>query len=402
MKSTVASVALPAWILGHDPTAKIIGITYGAELTSKFSFDFRRILNSDFYLRTFVDTCILDGKNTDTEVVLTAGGSWFGTSITGAITGRGADFIICDDPMKAQDVSSDVRRETAIEVFQNTILTRLDNQVTGAFVVVMQRLHANDFVGALLARSDNWTVLNLPALAEEEQTVQIDDEQFYVREAGELLHAERLPLSVLTQIRDDMGPDAFEAQYQQRPIPRGGLIIQADWIRHHTIKDHKAIKGGKVIQSWDTAGKIGARNSFSVCTTWLKADGQYYLLDLIRGRFNYVTLKDTACEYAHRFRPNVILVEDASTGTALAAELQKAVPFVVKPVPVRLDKVDRLFEQQGKFASGRVHFPKDAPFLPELLRELLSFPQSKTTDQVDSISQALAYQGSDYTLDNVR
>jgi predicted phage terminase large subunit-like protein len=95
------------------------------------------------------------------------------------------------------------------------------------------------------------------------------------------------------------------------------------------------------------------------------------------------------------------LIEDASTGTALATELQKAVPFVVKPVPVRLDKVDRLFEQQGKFASGRVHFPKDAPFLPELLRELLSFPQSKTTDQVDSISQALAYQGSDYTLDNV-
>ena len=148
--------------------------------------------------------------------------------------------------------------------------------------------------------------------------------------------------------------------------------------------------------------QAGPRNSYSVCTTWLLKDDNYYLLDLVRGRFDFATLEDEPINYAKKFKPYRILVEDASTGAALAPKLQKAASCAVELVPVQLDKVSRLFLQQGKFAAGRVHLPEGAPFLPDLLKELLSFPQSRTTDQVDSISQALAYQGSTYTLAHVR
>jgi predicted phage terminase large subunit-like protein len=234
------------------------------------------------------------------------------------------------------------------------------------------------------------------------EKIRISDTEFYHRMAGEPLHEEREPLEVLEAIRQEIGPSVFAAQYQQAPIPPGGLMIDKEWIRYHSGEFPARTYGHIIIQSWDTAGKDGPRNSFSVCTTWLLLKGNYYLLDLVRGRFNYPQLRDTAIQCARQFKPNAILIEDASTGIALAQELRKIVPFVVKSIPVEMDKVNRLFVQQGKFASGRVHFPKDASYLAPLLTELLSFPQSRTSDQVDSISQALAYQHSGYTLAYVR
>lgn len=178
-------------------------------------------------------------------------------------------------------------------------------------------------------------------------------------------------------------------------------MIKKDWLRYHQITEFKPSYRRRIIQSWDTAGKAGPRNSFSVCTTWLLENDVYFLIDLVRGRFDYPTLETTAVNLAERFKPNRILVEDASTGMVLGPALRKATRCVVELVPVALDKVSRLYLQQGKFASGRVQVPANAPFLSDLLKELLSFPQSKTTDQVDSISQALAHKGSSYTLDYI-
>jgi predicted phage terminase large subunit-like protein len=402
LKSIISSVALPAWALGRQPGSKIVSITYSSALAAKYANDFRLVVGSQWYCRAFPNTRISGHKDTEVETVFTAGGYRFGTSTTGTITGRGGDLVICDDPIKSQDVWSDVKREANNKLFRETILSRLDDKQTGAIVVVMQRLHANDFVGSLIESSGDWTVLNLAAIAEHDERIQIGDDEFYDRKAGEALHAEREPLAVLHQIRQEMGPDAWAAQYQQDPVPPGGLLIKPEWLRFHNIKTFEPSYRHRILQSWDTAGKPGPRNSYSVCTTWLLKDNNYYLLDLLRGRFDFATLEDVAFNYAKRFKPYRILVEDASTGAALAPKLQKAASCAVHLVPVQLDKVSRLFLQQGKFASGRVHLPEGAPFLPDLLKELLRFPQSKTTDQVDSISQALAYQGSTYTLANVR
>lgn len=402
LKSIIASVAFPAWVLGLEPWRKIVSITYSSTLAAKYANDFRLVVGSPSYQRAFPNTRVSRHKDTEIETVFTAGGYRFGTSTTGTITGRGGDIVVCDDPIKSQDVWSNVKREANNKLFRETILSRLDDKQTGAIVVVMQRLHANDFVGALLEASDDWTVLNFPAIAERDERIQIGDDEYYHRKAGEPLHAEREPLSVLQQIRQEMGPDAWAAQYQQDPVPPGGLIINRDWLRFHKIKILEPSHRHRIFQSWDTAGKVGPRNSFSVCTTWLVENDNYYLIDLVRGRFDYPMLEDTAINLAKKYKPYRILIEDASTGQALAPSLRKAVPCAVVLVPVQLDKVSRLFLQQGKFASGRVFFPENAHFLAELLKELLSFPQSKTTDQVDSISQALAYQGSTYTLDHVR
>ena len=401
LKSIISSVALPAWELGRDPSRKIVSVTYSSMLAAKYANDFRSVVNSPWYRQVFPHTRVSPHKDTEVETVFTAGGFRYGTSTHGTITGRGGDILICDEPIKAQDVGSDTKREANNELFRSTILSRLENKQTGAIVVVMQRLHANDFVGSLLEMSDGWTVLNLPAIAERDERIQIGDNEFFYRTAGQPLHAEWEPLSLLHQLREEMGPDAWAAQYQQDPIPAGGLIIKQEYLRYHKIKAPEQSYRHHIFQSWDTAGKAGPRNSYSVCTTWLLENGNYYLLDLVRGRFDFATLEDVAFNYAKKHMPCRILVEDASTGAALAPKLRNACASVVELVPVTLDKISRLFLQQGKFASGRVHLPEGAPFLPELLKELLSFPQCRTTDQVDSISQALAYEGSTYTLDNI-
>jgi predicted phage terminase large subunit-like protein len=172
-------------------------------------------------------------------------------------------------------------------------------------------------------------------------------------------------------------------------------MIRRDWLRYFEKAPERASRS-KVIQSWDTAAKDGAQNDWSVCTTWLIIDKHFYLLHLSRGRYEYPRLRDTAFTLAERFKPDTILVEDASTGSALAQELKAKRSWAVRLVPIERDKVGRLYVQQAKFEAGLVLFPKGAEFLPELEAELLAFPQGRTDDQVDSISQALAYKGSNY------
>ena len=172
-------------------------------------------------------------------------------------------------------------------------------------------------------------------------------------------------------------------------------MIKRPWLRYYD-EIPKDISYSRIIQSWDTAAKDGAQNDWSVCTTWLVADDNYYLLDLVRDRFEYPLLRDTAIELANRFKPHEILIEEACTGIALAQELRDKGDFFVNPVKIDRDKQGRLYVQQAKFVAGRVWFPKNAPFLPELEAELLTFPQSRHDDQVDSISQALAYDGDGY------
>ena len=146
------------------------------------------------------------------------------------------------------------------------------------------------------------------------------------------------------------------------------------------------------MQSWDTAGKDGPQNSWSVCTTWILLGEDFYLIDLVRGRYLFHELQETALAQARKHRPQWVHIEDASTGTALADMLKRSYfDGLVKLVPVERDKIGRLFVHQAKFANAHVLFPRNAPYLPQLETELLTFPQGKTDDIVDSISQALSF-----------
>jgi len=394
LKSITVSVAFPAFLLGLDPQRKIIAISYGDDLSAKHASDFRSVVNSAWFQRAFRKMHI--ARNTELEVMTTERGFRKATSVMGPLTGLGGDLVIIDDPQKPIDAQSELRRNSVNQWLSNTLLSRLDNKQTSAIIVVMQRVHMDDLSGYLANSPEKWEVLNLPAIAEEDVSIPIGPNEFHHRKAGEALHPAHESIETLRKLQQTLGPDTFDAQYQQSPVPAGGAMIKRTWLRYYDDAPAN-IPGSRIIQSWDTAAKDGAQNDWSVCTTWLVADDNYYLLDLVRDRFEYPLLRDTALELANRFKPHEILIEEASTGIALAQELRERGDFFINPVKIERDKIGRLYVQQGKFAAGRVWFPRSAPFLPELERELLTFPQSRHSDQVDSISQALSYElGYDY------
>jgi hypothetical protein len=162
LKSIAASVALPAFLLGHDPSQRVLCVSYSGELAKKHSNDFRAVLESPWYESTFSDTQIGPFKNTETEIELTARGFRLATSVGGTLTGRGGDIIIIDDPLKPDDALSETKRSAANHWFTNTLLSRLDDKRTGVIIVVMQRVHIDDLTGFLLDQSDEWQVLSLP------------------------------------------------------------------------------------------------------------------------------------------------------------------------------------------------------------------------------------------------
>jgi predicted phage terminase large subunit-like protein len=394
LKSIMVSVLFPAFWLGHDPRRKIFGISYGSDLSAKHASDFRSVTESEWYKRAFPKMTI--ARAVDSDVYTTQRGFRKATSINAALTGFGGDCFIIDDPLKPVDAQSDAQRGAVNDWISSTLVSRLDDKEKGVIVVVMQRVHHQDLTGYLLERSPGtWTVLNLPAIAENREQVEVGPGLFHVRNAGDALHPEREPLHVLESLRHELGSDVFAAQYQQCPVPPGGAMIKRAWLRYYDQPPERTYKC-KIVQSWDTAGKGAAQNSWSVCTTGLLVDGRFYLLDVTRGHYEYPQLRNTAIALAQRFKPDSILIEDASTGIALAQDLKHAHQYAVRPVTPEKDKVTRLYVQQAKFEAGLVLFPRNAPFLPALEAELLAFPHSKTNDQVDSISQALASPVSKY------
>jgi predicted phage terminase large subunit-like protein len=396
LKSIISSVAFPAFLLGHDPRRRIIEISYGTDLATKHASDFRSLIHSAWFQRAFPQIRI--ARSTESEVFTSERGFRRATSVGAALTGFGGDVFIIDDPQKPVDAQSEPLRNQVNNWFTNTMLSRLDNKETGVIIVVMQRVHQHDLTGYLLENPGDWTVLSLPAIAEVDENIAIGNGTFHLRRAGEALHPEHESLAALERLRREVGSDVFAAQYQQAPVPPGGAMIKRQWLRYYRQADlPERSYRTKVIQSWDTAAKDGAQNDWSVCTTWLVLNKEhYYLLDLTRGRYEYPRLRETAIALAQRHKPDVVLVEDTSVGTALAQELKKILTRPVKPISVDRDKVGRLYVHQAKFEAGLVLFPQGAPFLPELETELLSFPQAKHDDQVDSITQALSHKPGGY------
>ena len=197
LKSFICSVAYPAFILGLDPTKRVIVLSYSIELAVKLTNDFRVLVNSPWYQSLRPNMRISRMKNTEFEVVTTHNGYRLGGSIDGSVTGRGADIIIIDDPIKPMDALSDSKRQRVIDLYNTSLYTRLDNKQSGAIILVMQRLHTDDPAGTLQRSSNVWTTLSLPAIAEQEETIQISDKRHHRRVTGDVIHPEREPKSAL-------------------------------------------------------------------------------------------------------------------------------------------------------------------------------------------------------------
>ncbi len=390
LKSHCASVVFVAFLLGHDPSAKIICASYGQDLANKHAMDCRTILNSPWYRALFPRTRLLSQRQGLQEFITTVQGFRLSTSVGGVLTGRGADYIIIDDPLKPDEALSDTQRRGVNEWFDHTLYSRLDDKKQGRIILIMQRLHEDDLVGHVL-RMEPWTSIRLSAIAEEDEihVIQtLSGRRRFKRKAGEALHPEREPLEVLAHLREAQGEYHFSGQYQQNPSPLGGGLVKTDWFRTYTSIDLPA-KFELLFQSWDTANKPGELNNYSVCTTWGVSQKRLYLMAVFRKRLGYPELKRAVREQAETFGAKTVLIEDKASGTQLIQDLISEGIHAVKKYTPDGDKIMRMHSVTSTIENGFVYLPEKAPWLGEYVHELASFPKGKYDDQADSTSQAL-------------
>ncbi len=232
LKSLMASIAFPAWCLGHDPSAQILCVSYAQDLADKLARDCRSIMQSRWYRRLF-QTHLAPHRQAVGEFLTTAQGYRLSTSNGGVLTGRGADMILIDDPLKPEEALSDTQRQKTNDWFDNTLYSRLNNKQHGAIVVIMQRLHEDDLVGRVLAQ-EGWEVIRFPAIAEEDEIHEIDTiwgPRRFTRRRGEALHPEREPLATLAMLRRTLGEYHFAGQYLQSPAPLGGGLVKGGMVQ---------------------------------------------------------------------------------------------------------------------------------------------------------------------------
>lgn len=385
-KTIYTSVALCAFIHGRDPTAKIACLSYSSELSGKLMRLYRSVIQSDWYRALFPLTRIAD-KNTESEVELTAGGFRLAWSMTGTITGRGADLIIVDDPIKAEDAFSDTIRAGVNDTFDSTVLSRLDDKRNGRIVVAMQRFHLEDLSGHVIAKG-GWHVLSLSAIAMSDERIAVGPGRFHHRRSGELLHSEREPLETLQRMKADVGEMRFSAQYQQAPVPVEGNLIKWSWFSVDETPIDKAKV--RIVQSWDTAGDVGSANAYSVCLTFARIGKHHHLLHVLRQKLDYPALKRTAIAHARVWGAKDILIENAALGAALIQDMRSD-PRAPQPISIRPegDKITRMAAAALLIESRSVFLPKTADWLDAFKLELLQFPHGAYMDQVDALSQYL-------------
>lgn len=398
LKSIMVSIAYPAWLLGRRPATRIICASYSQDLATALARSFRDIVTAPWYARVFPETAASIVRATDTEVHTRQHGYRYAVGLGGTVTGLGADLIIIDDLMKAQDASFPEARARAKRFVDETLLSRLDDKRTGRIIAIQQRLHEDD-ISAHLSEKPGFHHLNLPAIAVEDEAVPLGRGRVYHRRIGEALNPRRESLEVLARLRTEMGQRAFEAQYQQNPVPP-----QSEYVRWNEVQFYaEAPDRGelrKVVISWDTASSIEPGADFSVGTVWGFDGEAWLLLDLIRKRMDYHELLSRVRLERSRWRADLILVENSSMGPALLADLsrdmrglsdrQHRAPTCGRvAISPTLGKAERLYSALERLYSGLARLPRDAPWLADLRRELMAFPSGRYDDQVDSLSQFL-------------
>jgi predicted phage terminase large subunit-like protein len=388
LKSHSVSVAFSAWLLGHQPSAQILNVSYAQDLSNKMALDCRSVMSSPWYQQMF-PTRLSPLRQAVAEFMTTKKGVRLASSVGGVLTGRGADFIVIDDPLKPEEAMSETQRNTVNAWYDHTLYSRLNDKQNGCIILIMQRLQEDDLVGHLQSQG-GWKVVRFPAIAEEEENWKIitlwGTTRQFTRKEGEALQSDREPLEILSGIRETLGEYNFAGQYQQAPAPLGGGLVKLGWFQTYR---ELPTNFEMILQSWDTANKATELSDFSVCTTWGIKENHLYLLHVLRKRLDYPNLKRAVAEQAAAFCPQEILIEDKASGTQLIQELiHDGVHGICKYEPT-MDKVMRLSSVTSTMENQFVHLPEKAEWLAEYLHELTTFPASKHDDQTDSTSQAL-------------
>jgi predicted phage terminase large subunit-like protein len=386
LKSVCISVAWPAWLLGHNPSSRIMAASYSSILSTKHSLDTRLVISSNWYKKLFPNTKIFKGHNQKSKFLTTKNGFRFALGVGGSATGEGGDFLIIDDPHNPTEINSTKMRNKAIEWFEQTFVTRLNDQNKGAIVLVMQRLHQDD-LSAHLESSGNWTTLKIPAIAPCDIKYKLGDFSKLYKE-NELLNKRRDQREFLHNIEQEIGSRNYAAQFLQEPLPVSYSLLSLENI-HYFEKVPERFDF--FVHSWDTAIKVSEKTDYSVGTIWGILGDKYYLLGMIRKKLIYSALKNELEKQINKYNPRFVLIEDKASGQPLIQDLKLAGFTNIRAIKPTLDKVTRFAAIIHFFENGTVLIPNKSAFNQVLIAEITNFPGSKHDDIIDSISQFLNF-----------
>jgi predicted phage terminase large subunit-like protein len=387
-KSEFASYLLPAWFLGLNPHKKIIQCSHTAELAVGFGRKVRNLVDTEVYHELFPDLTLSSDSKAAGRWNTSKGGDYFAIGIGGAVTGKGADVLIIDDPHSEQEaalaeVNPDIYDKT-YEWYTSGPRQRL--QPGGAIVIVMTRWSKRDLTGQILKDAaaneslGEWEVIEFPAILPSDKPLW---PEFW--ELGELLKVKR-----------DVPNSKWMAQYQQNPVSESAAIVKREWWREWAYDDPPQCDF--ILQSWDTAFEKTSRADFSACTTW----GVFYhpddsgttqaniiLLNAFRDRMEFPELKRVAIEEYRDWQPDGIIIEKKASGAPLIYEMRSMGIPVQEFTPTRgNDKISRLNAVADIFASGRVWAPATR-WAEEVIDEVAEFPAGANDDYVDTVSMAM-------------
>lgn len=427
-KTTLASRHLPAWILGRDPDGRIIATSYAADLATSISRDVKRVINGDRYRRIFPDTRISERRvatdehgdainRADEWEIVGRRGRYIARGVDGAITGRGARWLLVDDPFKdAEEARSPTYRARAWRWLNQVLKTR--GAAGYKMLIIMTRWHEDDIVGRLLedARTkpdaDQWIVVNLPAIAEPERA------PYDPREVGEALWPEFKDAAHWRSFKA-VDPQGYAALGQQRPTPEGGTIVKERWLTDHLWQVMPTPRGARIIVVGDLKAGARGRGSHAVLQLWMQPAAERaraYILDQVRGQWDSVEteavfLLHAGQPYDHLDIPPEMRaelaemtaaptmglwslakewhVEDKADGRATVRGLRTRIPGLLLWSGKGRGKEDRLRSVVPFMAAGNVRAPERAPWLDEWVYELTHFPAAASDDQVDTTSMAL-------------
>ena len=386
-KSEFGSYLLPAWFLGKFPQKKVIQTSHTAELAVGFGRKVRNLVDSEVYKSIFPGVGLQSDSKAAGRWATNAGGDYFAIGVGGAVTGKGADILIIDDPHSEQEAALS---ETNPEIYDKTYEwytsgPRQRLQPGGAIIIIMTRWSKKDLTGQVLKAAaqrsgEDWEVIEFPALFEGDKP----------------LWPEFWSVEELVALRSELPVGKWMAQYMQSPTSDVSAIIKREWWKQWEEEHPPYCEF--VIQSWDTAFTKSERADYSACTTW----GVFYhpddtgitqaniiLLNSVKKRMEFPELKAKAYEAYKEWDPDALIVEAKASGAPLIYELRAMGIPVQEFVPSKgNDKIARMNAVADIFASGRVWVPQTR-WADELVEEVASFPSGEHDDLVDSMTQAL-------------
>lgn len=395
-KSEIVSRNFPAYAFGVNPDLQIIASSYSSDLTSRFNRDVQRIIDNDRYRQVFPDTFLNSQRvkttttgayirTSDLFEIVNHKGAYRSTGVGGGITGLGADILIIDDPFKDRaEADSATIREKVWDWYTSTAYTRLSDG--GGIIVMATRWHQDDLIGRLKRHMQDgdgemFNVIEYPAIAEHDELH---------RKQGEALHPERFSLERLLTTQKTIGSRDWAALYQQHPVPDGGAVFKLDAFRRWNDTNLPP-KFDRLIGSWDLTFKDSKSSDYVVGQIWGTKGIDYYLLDQVRGQWDFTKTLDMFIQLAQKWTSvNRWLIEDKANGSAIISILKRHIHGVTAITPTE-SKLERAYSVTPMIECGNVYIPESAPWLPALEDELLSFPAGAHDDQVDSMTQALNY-----------